>query len=102
LEGIEVNEDTIALETIENVGIRGTYLMEDHTIQHLRSGEHVELDVSNGANYDMWKSRGGKNICQKARDIAGDILSKGNKCPIDRKMSDELLKIIKEYETGLT
>jgi trimethylamine--corrinoid protein Co-methyltransferase len=34
--GIEVNDDTLALDTIRRVGPRGDFLMEDHTLQHLR------------------------------------------------------------------
>jgi len=96
--GFEVNEDTIAFDTIENVGIRGVFFTEDNTLQNLRSGEHVELDVSNGANYDVWSSKGSKSSSERAGDIAAEIISKGNRCPVDKKLSDALAGIIKKYE----
>ncbi|HHW48162.1 MAG TPA: hypothetical protein GXX14_06035 [Clostridiaceae bacterium] len=98
LRGIEVNEETIAFDTIANVGIRGTYLMEDNTIENLRSGEHVELFVSNGANYEMWRRKGAKSSTQKARDIVDDILAKGSKSPLDSETSKRLAEIIEKYE----
>jgi trimethylamine--corrinoid protein Co-methyltransferase len=55
--GFEVDEKTIAFDTIRSAGIRGVYLMEDNTLENLRSMEHDELDVSNGANYYMWLNR---------------------------------------------
>ena len=96
--GIKVNENTIALDTITSVGIRGMYLMEDHTIEHLRSGEHTELEISNGANYDVWMNKGAKSSQEKARDLISKILEKGNKCLLDKEHSKALSKIIGRYE----
>ena len=98
MEGIDVNEETIALDTIKNVGIRGVYLMEENTLDNLRSGEHIELEVSNGANYEVWDKKGAKGSAEKARDIIKEILSKGNKSPLERSVVDKLTDIIKEYE----
>jgi len=98
IKGIEVNEKTIAFNTIANVGIRGTYLMEDNTIENLRSGEHVELFASNGANYEMWRRKGAKSSTQQARDIVNDIIAKGNKSPLDSETDRELPEIIDKYE----
>lgn len=99
--GIEVSEDTIAFDTIANVGPRGTYIMEDHTIEYLRSGEHVELSIANGANYDVWKSRGQKTIVQRAGDKVKEILEKGSKCPLDPEVKQKLSDIIKKYEASM-
>lgn len=96
--GFEVNEDTIAFDTIASVGPRGTYIMEDHTIENLRSGEHVELLVSNAANYDMWKGKGMKSIVDRAHEVVSDILSKGSKSALDNDMKKKLSGIIEKYE----
>lgn len=98
LKGIEVNKDTIALDTIFTVGPRGTYLMEEHTLEYLRSEEHVELDVSNGANYEVWKVKGSKSCSQKANEIVKNILKKGSKSPLDADMKKKLADIIVWYE----
>ncbi|NJD04209.1 MAG: hypothetical protein FIA99_16820 [Ruminiclostridium sp.] len=98
LKGIEVNKDTVAFDTIANVGPRGTYLMEDNTLENLRSGEHVDLSVSNGANYDMWKSKGSKSVAQRSHDRVEEILKKGNKCPLQPEIKQKLDDIISKYE----
>jgi Trimethylamine:corrinoid methyltransferase len=98
LKGFEVSPETIALDTIAAVGPRGTYLMEDHTIEYLRSGEHVGLSISNGANYDMWKAKGSKSAAQKAGDKVKEILSKGNRCPLNTETIQKLESIIKKFE----
>ncbi len=44
-EGITVNEETIALDVVRQVGPGGTFLATDHTLKHLRSGENLYLTV---------------------------------------------------------
>ena len=36
LKGINVNDETLAVDTIKSVGPGGNYLMEDHTIKYMR------------------------------------------------------------------
>jgi trimethylamine--corrinoid protein Co-methyltransferase len=98
LRGIEVTQETIAMETINHVGSRSSYFTEEHTLEFLMRGEHVELDVSNGANFGIWQENGSKSATQKAKDIVSDILGKGNKCPLSQSVSDQLSDIIKKYE----
>ncbi len=37
LQGIPVNDDTLAIDTIKEVGPGGDYLMHEHTFNHMRS-----------------------------------------------------------------
>jgi len=96
--GIEVNEDTLALDTILQVRPRGEFLTTEHTVHHLRSGEHVALDVSNGANYGVWKLKGSKNTTDKARDMVSSILLQGCRHPLSPDKQKELQAIIDRYE----
>jgi trimethylamine--corrinoid protein Co-methyltransferase len=41
--GIEVNDETLALEMVKRVGPRGNYLMEKHTVQRMRQIPFSEL-----------------------------------------------------------
>lgn len=99
--GIEVSLDTLALDTILNVGPRGTYLMEEHTIENLRSGEHVALELSNGANYDVWKAKGMKNVYQKASDKVMEVLDKGNRSQLNESVRLKLASIIDRCEVEM-
>jgi len=97
-QGIEVNEDTLALDTILQVRPRGEFLTTEHTLHHLRSGEHVTLDVSNGANYEVWKLKGSKNTTDKARDMVSSILLQGCRHPLSPDKQKELQAIIDRCE----
>jgi hypothetical protein len=53
--GILVDEDTLALDIIERVGPKGDYLGEEHTLHHLKSGEHWEPLISTREIYENWQ-----------------------------------------------
>ncbi len=99
MKGIEVNEDTIAVDTIKEVGHKNMYLMEDHTMMHLRTGEHVPLDISNGANHGVWSERGKISSVAAAKTYVEKTLAEGVKHPLDTDRSEKLAKIIRVCET---
>lgn len=101
LNGMQINTETIALDTIKSVGPRGTYIIEDHTFDYLRSGEHSELVVSNGQNYDNWLGNEHKSVVQKAAETVERIISNGNKCPLEQSERLKLSDIIEKYESQM-
>ena len=101
LRGIDVSPETISLETIARVGPRGNYLMEDHTLMNLRSGEHVGLACSNAATFDKWRAAGAPDAVVVARTKAQQILEAGCRCPLDETLKTRLEEILKEYEQKL-
>ncbi len=74
LRGIEINEDTLALEVIDKVGPGGNFLAESHTVSHMRS-EFFFPKVSDRSNREKWLAEGGKDARQRAREIAINILA---------------------------
>ena len=74
LKGIEVNEETLALEVIDTVGPGGNFLAEPHTVAHMRS-EFFFPKVSDRSRREKWLAEGGKDGSQRAREIAINILA---------------------------
>jgi len=54
--GIEVNDETLALDVIKEVGPRGQYLTHRHTVQRFRR-EHFIPELSNRDKYELWTRR---------------------------------------------
>ena len=54
--GIEVNDETLALEVIRKVGPNGTYLAEKHTRTHM--GEIWRPGIWDRTSYDAWLAAG--------------------------------------------
>ncbi|MFQ6066707.1 MAG: trimethylamine methyltransferase family protein [bacterium] len=74
LRGIEVNEETLALEVIDRVGPGGNFLAKPHTVAHMRS-EFFFPKVSDRSRREQWLEEGGKDARQRAREIAINILA---------------------------
>lgn len=50
LNSIRVNDDTLAINAIKNVGIGGDYMMEEHTLKWIRGDEYYFSPIVNYAN----------------------------------------------------
>jgi len=72
VEGIEVNDETLALDLIHSIGPGGQYLTEKHTLKHFK--EHVIPEISNRKAYDTWKREGAKSVVDVAREKTKEIL----------------------------
>jgi len=95
MQGIVVNEETLALETIANVGPGGHFLAQKHTKNHMR--ELFIPQFMDRRPYGEWESKK-----DDARDWA---LAKARKTlaehqpdALDPKISKEMDKIIKSVE----
>lgn len=72
MRGLEVNEDTLALDVIDEVGTDGDFLGTQHTYQHFRDDWYPKLFERR--NYAVWQEDGAKPMRQRAREKALDIL----------------------------
>ena len=70
--GIVVVDDTIALETIEKVGIGGNYLSERHTRAHMKEVWRPRL--LDRTPWDSWVQGGRKGSYDKATELLHSIL----------------------------
>jgi trimethylamine---corrinoid protein Co-methyltransferase len=74
LNGFEVNEETLAVEIINEVGPGGTFLNHEHTLHHLRE----EADPSrlwSRLSWDAVYSEGAAQLEEKARQIAEKLMN---------------------------
>ncbi|KKL47034.1 hypothetical protein LCGC14_2339630, partial [marine sediment metagenome] len=74
LDGIKVERETIALRSLLDVDHCGDYLLEDGTINNLRSGEHARPTVSSRQGYEKWRGLGGLSVEKEAAAKAEEIL----------------------------
>lgn len=93
--GIEVTEDTLALDVIKQVGPMGNYLTQKHTRQHMR--DLWVPQYMDRRPYDVWKERqdGARDW---ARSRAKEILSTHHPDTLDENLSRELTRIITSIE----
>jgi trimethylamine--corrinoid protein Co-methyltransferase len=75
MRGFEVNEETLALEVIREVGPGGNFLATDHTASHFRS-ELWEPRVFEREMLSGWERSGAKTDTDKALDIFREIIQR--------------------------
>lgn len=74
LQGIEVNQETLAFEIIRAVGPGGHYLDQEHTVKRFRQ-EHLLSSLLNREYRLEWPTSETEDIVFQARRRAEDILS---------------------------
>ncbi len=73
MQGVEVSEETLALDLIDEVGHEGDFISTDHTLQHFRDDWYPNLFDRN--DFGGWQAAGGKTLRQKAQERIEEILS---------------------------
>jgi len=94
--GIGVNESTLALDIIKEVGPGGNFMDHDHTLKHMRS-EVFFPEIANRDMREIWESAGKPDAHARALIIAKQILTKENPA----SFSEDIDKRIRERFPGL-
>lgn len=72
--GVVVNDETLALDLIDELGPTGTYMGHDHTVRHFKEAYYSKLIDKNP--YSVWQKRGSQSMEQRAGKMVDDILAK--------------------------
>jgi trimethylamine--corrinoid protein Co-methyltransferase len=91
MRGLEINDETLALDLIHETGPDGNYLSTDHTLKHYKEDWYPKL--FDRRNYDDWKARGGKTLRQRAQETALKILETHKPEPLPADIQKQLDEI---------
>ena len=93
--GIEVNDETLALDAIRAVGPGGNFLAQKHTKKHMR--ELWVPTLFDRRPYEEWEQKrdGARDW---AREKAQWILKNHHPTPLDSKLNAELTRIVEALE----
>jgi trimethylamine--corrinoid protein Co-methyltransferase len=75
VQGIKVDDDTLAFDLIKQAGPGGNFVAVRHTRRFMRS-EHYQPSVSDRSSQEEWLSKGGKETWQRASEIVKELLAK--------------------------
>lgn len=88
MRGIPVNDETLAVDVVDNVGPGGHFLSEDHTLEHFKT-ETWFPNLFNRMRYTGWKEEaGGTSMGDRVKEKVKDILA-NHEVPA---LPDEVLK----------
>lgn len=91
MKGLEINDETLALDLIHEVGPDGNFLSSKHTRKNFKFDWYPEL--FDRRNYADWKARGGKTLRQRAQEKALEILETHKPEPLPDNVQKQLDEI---------
>jgi len=77
VEGITVNDDTLAFDLIKEVGPGGNFVAARHTRRFMRS-EHYQPSLSDRDSRDEWEAKGGETTWERAAERVEEIIDNHN------------------------
>ena len=100
LQDVEVNDETLALDLIDEVGPDGQFLETEHTLRHFREYWYPQLFERD--NYDGWLAKGGKTLAERAADRVEEILATHKPEPLPEEVAQAIHAIVERAEARLT
>jgi trimethylamine--corrinoid protein Co-methyltransferase len=73
LQGLEINQETLALDVIHEHALTADFLGTEHTVRHVREGWQPNLVDRH--NFEGWMASGGMSMGKRAKTKIDDILS---------------------------
>jgi trimethylamine--corrinoid protein Co-methyltransferase len=96
LEGIEVNDETLALDLINAVGpIPGEYLSKEHTRKWWRKEQFIP-QVADTWTYPEWLKRGKKSCVDYAKERLEKILATHKPTPLTTDQEKDIERILED------
>jgi len=99
VQGIDVTDETLALDVIHDVGPGGEFLTHDHTMAHMR--EMSRSDLFDWNTREAWIQAGGKDLVERAYERVRHILENHKPMPLPEGAAATMRSIIEEFEAEL-
>ena len=96
VEGIEVNDETLAFDLLKKTGPGGHFVSARHTRRYMRSEQYVP-QLSDRENRDKWQEAGAKDAGTRATEKARKILNS----PPQSVLTEEIRDCVKREIPGL-
>ena len=98
--GIQISEESLAMDVIRDVGPAGEFITHEHTYRHFKQLSNPKL--MNRDNRENWEAAGALDIAEVAYAKSLDILKNYRPKPRPEKVQKELNRIYAEYEEAIT
>jgi trimethylamine--corrinoid protein Co-methyltransferase len=99
LTAMDVNVESIDVDTIKSLGSDGNYLTHPTTFKHCRSLYQPELFTRD--DYQKWESKGARCVADKTEQLLADRLAAFEKPPIDQGLEQALRDYVLRRKTLL-
>ena len=93
LQPIEVNEDTLGLDAIAEVGPGGHFFGAAHTLARFETAFYAPM-VSDWRNFETWREAGSKDTAQRANAIWKQLLAEYHEPPLDPACAEAVTEYV--------
>ena len=90
--GVTVDDETLALDVVEELGPTGNYLDHKHTLRHFKEPFYSKL--ADKGTYSQWTERGATTMEQRAAREVDRILAKHEGEPLPADVQRDIKKIV--------
>ena len=97
LEGVRVDQATLAVDVVDRVGPGGHFLKQHHTLKFVES-EHFLPKLANRQAREKWADLGAQTMVDRAREEVRRILGEHEVEPLPAGVEAELERIVREVE----
>jgi trimethylamine--corrinoid protein Co-methyltransferase len=98
MQGLEVSDETLALDLIDEVGPDGQFLAAPHTGEHFREDWYPTL--LDRQNFDRWQAAGGLTLRERAAKQARDLLAEHQPEPLPDDIVAALDAVVERARSG--
>src|SRR5262249_39253741 len=99
--GVEISAETLALDSIAEVGPGGHHFSTAHTLARYQ-GEFYLPILSDRRNIGLWQDLGAQDVAQRANHLWKDLLQGSQPPPIDAAVDAELHEYVARRTRELT
>jgi len=101
LSGMDINEESLALEEIAEVGPGGNHFGTAYTMSRFQDAFYLPT-VSDRQNYETWVENGAKDALQRAHEIANQLLESYEQPALPSKVQGELMDYVEKRKREST
>lgn len=99
--GINVSDETNALDLIQKVGPGGNYLLEDHTRMHARQELYTSKICYRSGN-QQYIEKGFTSITDAAHEQVQNMLAKGTTRVVDDSIAENIAALLREMNSTIS
>ncbi len=99
VQGISVNDETLAVDVIHEIGVGKDFLSHENTYKHMRSQSQPKL-IDRRTRED-WESAGRTDIYERAMEEVRYILENHKPDPLPEGSAETIRAIVEESEAEL-
>lgn len=98
--GIPVNDETLAVDVIHEVGPFGDFISHEHTRKHMKTLQSQPRLIDRRRR-DFWEQLGGTDLNHRAREEAKYILKTHKSDPLSPEVASTICSIVQAADVEL-